>query len=261
MVSPPAKVFSMLIFTEDGGPNGKNAFATIEGLTKELLTHIDSRCKPRRIDFQPATDEAREILVSNGYINTKDRRRRYRLYQVIAAQLKADDGFVVHHFDADRTWRERDRKAPLDAKPVQKHILDHVRILLQQNGVGDAEIDTMLKRYLRLVPYREIEAWLYQNTGRVATYVCRRKDCGCLTRLAEWRADRGLLDEVPDPPAALRCVGKRHNPALIEDFPTGEVYAAEKSLAASIDAMRNCGALRDALARTHHLIAPEGPSA
>ena len=198
--------------------------------------------------------------MANQFTNRRDPRRR-RLYEVIAAQLRLADGFVVHHFDADRTWKDRDPDAPLDAKPVQRDIIEHVRAVLRLNGVPDPEIDAMLARYLRLVPYRELEAWLYQNTEQALERACQRPQCGCVARLEQWRVHRGLLDEVPDPPAALPCVGKRHNLALVERFPTKAVYDAGKSLAAAVDAMFACDALLHAIERTYRPSPPEAPAA
>ncbi len=249
---------SLLVLTEDGGKEGKPAFETVTALTKRLLAYIDHGCDPERIIFDPATDAAREILVANQFTNRRDPRRR-RLYQVIAAQLKLDDGFVVHHFDGDRRWCERDAEAPLEAKPVQKEILEHVRVLLATRGVSDTEIDAMLRRYLRLVPYREIEAWLYQNTEKARTFACGRPQCGCLAKLDQWRADRGLLDEALDPPADLPCVGKRHNLELVAGLPIKAVYDAGKSLATALDAMVGCDALLETLQHKAQRTYPSGP--
>lgn len=255
-MSPPLKDAAILVLTEDGGKDGKHAFETVKSLVKRLLVFLDTRCQTNRIDFTPANDEAREILVGNKFVGTgaaarRDPRRR-QLYQVIAAQLRLDDGFVIHHFDGDCPWRDRDVRAPLEAKPIQRDILDHVRALLELNNVPPAEIDTMLARYLRLVPYREIEAWLYQNTEVARRLVCGMPHCGCLARLDRWRADRTLLDEIPDPPAELACVGKAHNRALTDAFPTQAVYEARKSLQTSVDAMFECPALLHAIERTYN---------
>ena len=249
--------FFVLVLTED---NSEHAFATVRALTKKLLVYLEPLCQTQRIGFTPANDDARAVLVSTYLHNRRDPRRR-RLYEVIAAQLRLGDGFVVHHFDADRTWTERVPDAPLDAKPVQRDIIDHVRAVLRHNDVSEADIDTMLTRYLRLVPYRELEAWLYQNTEQTLARACRRPQCGCVTRIAQWAADRGLLDELSDPPAALPCIGKRHNLALVQAFPTAEVYAAGKSLAAAVDAMFACDALLHALERTYQPPTSEATSA
>lgn len=259
-MSPSSKVLSVLALTEDGGKDGKPAFDTVAALTKRLLRHLDDRCQTNRIAFEPATDEAREVLVANQYTNRRDPRRR-QLYQLIAAQLRLGDGFVVHHFDGDRTWGQRDQKNPLEAKPIQKEILDHVRALLALKGVTSDEVDAMLKRYLRLVPYREIEAWLYQNTEVARSFACKREQCGCLRTLDQWQSDRGLLDELPHPPDALPCVRKRFNTELAAGVPVDEVHRAGKSLATSVDAMLACDALLEALARTHEYSPPESHSA
>lgn len=249
-MSPPSKALSVLVLTEDGGKDGRPAFDTVTALSKRILRHIDGHCQTHRIAFEPATDAARDVLIANQYVNRRDPRRR-QLYQLIAAQLRLGDGFVFHHFDADRTWAERDPRAPLDAKPIQTEILDHVRALLALKDVTADEVEAMLTRYLRLVPYREIEAWLYQNTERARALVCGSAQCGCLARLDAWRDDRKLLDEVVDPPAALPCIGKRHNKDLAAGLPVADVHHTGKSLAASVDAMLECTALLHAIERTY----------
>ena len=253
-MSPPRKVASVLTLTEDGGKDGTRAFETIEALVRCLFKYLDKDCRTSRIDFVPATGEAREVLVANQYTNRRDPRRR-QLYQLVAAQLRLGDGFVVHHFDGDRTWGERDRKNPLEAKPIQKEILDHVRALLALKGVTSEEVETMLQRYLRLVPYREIEAWLYQNTEQTRDFACGRPQCGCYAKLDGWRDDRTRLDEVPHPPDALPCVGKRHNKELAASMSVElleSVHHAGKSLAATINALRECPALLDAIERAYN---------
>lgn len=262
------KDLAVLVFTEDGGSDGgKRAFATVTALVKKLLRYIDGACNNEHIAFAPATDEAREVLVANLYVNRRDLRRR-RLYEVVAAQLKLDDGFVFHHFDADCRWADRNQEQPLNAKPVQQEILDHVRVLLEMpprrgrrersQPVERAEVDAMLARYIRLVPYWEIEAWLYQNTDKALSLARHRPGCRCAELLAAWRADRALLDEQPHPSDQL-CIGKQHNDELVQGFPTAEVYAAGKSLAAAVDAMLECAPLLHAIQRTyqHPIPGPE----
>lgn len=146
-MSAPRKELSVLVLTEDGGPNGKRAFETIQALTRRLLRHLDDACETHKIDFQPANDEAREILVASRFTNRRDPRRR-RLYQVIAAH----------------------------------------------------------------------------------------------------------------PPAALPCVGKRHNLELVQGLPVAEVYEAGKSLAAVLDALFGCEALLHAIERTYQPARAPSPS-
>lgn len=251
---------NFLVLTEDGGPNGKNAFETVRRLTAKLFTYIDSSLNTNEIDFEPATEEARKVLVSNQWV-APDHPQRYRLHQFLAAQLRLDNGFVVHHFDGDSRWGDRNHDEPLEAKPVQAELLNHVRVILEGKEKNLERVDRMMLRYLRLVPYREIEAWLYQNTEKVRAFTCGRPACGCLRQLDEWREDRGLLDESDDPAKALPCVGKSHNKELVRGFPTHEVYEVEKSLAASINKMLDCQDLLGALKSTYARPLPEEPQA
>jgi len=244
-------VCTFLVFTEDGS---KGALATLEALTKKLLRHIDPRCETHRIRFEPGNDDAREILIANQFKNPRHGRRR-QLYRYVATQLTIENRFIVHHVDADRTWGTRDTNPSENAAAIQRDIIDHVRKVLCER-FSDEEIDRRLTRFFRLVPYWEIEAWLYQNTGQALSFCKHRPDCRCAALLAAWKTDRGLLDEQPHP-SDLLCFGKHHNKALVQGFPTAEVVAAGKSLAAAVDAMFACDALLDAIERTYQLL-PSG---
>ncbi len=252
----PDPCLSILVLTED---TGKGAFSTVEGLTKKLLVHLEERCQTHRISFEPANDDMRSLLASTNFANRRDPRRR-RLYQIIAAQLRLEDGFVVHHVDADRTWEDRKRKPSTNAAAVRTEIVDHVRALYRLNGLDEAEIDAILTRFFRLVPYWEIEAWLYQNTERALSFCQHRPTCRCPDLLESWRSDRALLDEQPHP-SDLLCFGKRHNDDLVQGFPTAEVVAAGKSLAAAVETMLACDTLLHAIERTYQPPVTEAPPA
>jgi hypothetical protein len=83
--------------------------------------------------------------------------------------------------------------------------------------------------------------------------------CRCEERLTAWAHDRAL-DEQPHP-SDLLCFGKRHHDALLEAFPTADVTATGKSLAASLAAMLACDALLHAIERTHATPTPSSSSA
>lgn len=265
-----APVASILILTEDGS---NHASATIEMLVRELLRHCSPGIRVDRLDFEPANEDARKLLAGNQFPDAKKYIERTRLHQTIADKLVAEDGFVFQHIDADRRWKERERNPSVNLANLERHILIPVRRLvdaryrgssprprrrkaLQTNGLTEAEltskVNERMTRYIRLVPYREIEAWLYQNT-RVATRLCQANPrCRGVhaTQLAAWAADRGALDEVEHPSDAL-CFGKHHNSELVRGYPTAEVVAAGKSLAAAVDAMLGCDALLHAIQRTY----------
>lgn len=255
MSVPADPVCTFLVFTEDGS---KGAVSTIEALTKKLLRYIDPACETHRIRFEPGNDEAREILTANQFKNPRHD-RRFQLYRYVATQLTIENRFIVHHVDADRTWGSRGSDPSENAAAIQRDIIDHVRKVLCER-FSDEEIDRRFTRFFRLVPYWEIEAWLYQNTGQALSFCKHRPDCRCAALLAAWKVDRGLLDEQPHP-SDLLCVGKHHNLALVQAFPTAEVYAAGKSLAAAIDAMFACDALLHAIERTYQPLTSEANSA
>lgn len=247
--------FAVLVLTEDGS---EHAFATVRAVGKKLLRQVDDRCQTHKIDFTPANDEARKILAGNQFRGRRHPHRR-RMYQLVAAQLRLSDGFVFHHVDADMTWSDP-RRASTDPAAVEAELLAHVEELLRMNGVDDEAIAEMRSRFLRLVPYWELEAWLYQNADRAAALCpgpphCRRD---CRTRLAAWAADRTLLDEEKDPSDQL-CFGKRHNLDLVEGLPAAAMYGAGKSFAAAVDGMFACDPLLRAIERTYSSLAPSGP--
>ncbi|MBK9754229.1 MAG: hypothetical protein IPO88_12115 [Nannocystis sp.] len=250
-MSEPA--FSVLVLTEDGSPR---ALETIELLVKKMFRHLDPCCDNHRIRFEPGNDQAREVLTANQFKNPRHRYLRL-LYGYIATQLVLPDRFVFHHVDADRRWSDRKRKPSENAAAVERDILTHVRLRLQGEKLPDAEIDRLMTRYFTLVPYWELEAWLYQNTDR-ALQLCRHTaDCRCPELLAAWRADRSLLDDVAHPSDQL-CLGKRHNDALLEGYPTADVIAANTSLAAAVNTLLACDALLRAIERTYEYLPDPG---
>ena len=255
MSVPADPTCTFLVFTEDGS---KDALATIEALTKKLLRYIDPACETHRIRFEPGNEEAREILTANQFKNPRHG-RRFQLYRYVATQLTIENRFIVHHVDADRTWGARDADPSENAAAIQRDIIDHVRKVLCER-FSDEEIDRRLARFFRLVPYWEIEAWLYQNTGQALCFCKDRPACRCAALLADWKSDRGLLDETRHP-SDLLCFGKHHNEALVQGFPTAEVVAAGKSLAAAVDAMFACDALLHAIERTYQPTPSEAPVA
>lgn len=249
-MSVGAAAFSVFILSEDGSEYAPD---TLKALLKHIFRFIDERCRTHRIDFQPPDDpEVRRVLVANQWTGRK-RSERVSLYKYLAERLRDDAAIIVHHIDADVRWSDRSRTPPLNASLVPDAIRKHVRALLAR-FYSDAELDRRLARYLLLVPYLELEAWLYQHT-ELALDLCRQHPT-CrgrhAERLASWRADRSLLDDESDPEQSLPCIGKKHNKDLAgPGYPIKEVVAAERSLAAAVAEFFECEPLLDALARTY----------
>jgi len=266
---------SFLVLTEDGS---EHAFATLQTLLRELIRYLEPLIRPERLHFDPVNDEARKLLSANQFADSKRYIERTRVHRTIAERLVIDTGFVVQHVDADRVWSDRERDPSANVANLEKHIVAPVRQLVESryrgvtprrgrgrvasSALSETDIQSRVRermsRYIRFVPHREIEAWLYQNTTRAAALCRENPSCRGkhVEKLASWRADRGLLDELPRPAKEL-CFGKQHNSELAKGYPTGEVVAAGKSLAAAVDVMLGCDALLHAIQRTYETTAGE----
>jgi len=167
---------------------------------------------------------------------------------------------VLFHIDGDRPWKEHEESencAKFDelVRVTLPQVADRGRANAPRGkarAAANAEPSPALHldRLLLIAPFRSIEAWLYQNIP-VAIELCRRHHGGAHGgALQDWEGKREELDELPAPEDEV-CLGKGHNLDLAKrGFPAAEVYAVKKSFAASVDRLRGCVALADALERT-----------
>lgn len=246
---------SVLLLTEDGS---EHAPAVLELVTKRLFCYLDAGCKTQWINFEPGDDEARRLLTGNAWM--EHRRDRVSIHKYVAQKLHNERGFVVHHVDADQTWRQytTQTQKPQVTK-LDRMLLTPVRKILHatykahdpesSDATLAAKVEARMTRFFRLIPCWEMEAWLYQNTEPARRLCKQRPTCQCDSLLSKWHADRSLLDEVENTPDQL-CLGKAHNKELAQGLPVDKIYAANKSLAAALDAMLRCNALLDAIQRT-----------
>lgn len=256
-MTPPV-LASFLILPEDTSPH---AFPTLRTLVQGFLLHLEPRADHERIRFEPINDEAARLLAGNQIVASRHYGARIRMHRTIIDQLADDAGFVFHHVDADRMWHERRINPSTNVTHMEDHVRCHVidgltahlrdhSPHLTEDQLQSAVRERMT-RYILVVPYRELEAWLYQNTDVAERLCLDNPNCrgGHVDKLNHWRSDRRLLDELPNPPTAL-CLGKSHNRALAANFPVASVIRAGKSLAACLKSMRRCNALQRVLRRT-----------
>ncbi len=107
-----------------------------------------------------------------------------------------------------------------------------------------------MRRLLVLSPCYSIESWLYQATKELLAYCRQKHDVEeHLQRIESWAADRTLLDEVwqPKKEHVLSCIGDRYNEELSKAFPAEEVWLADRSFFESVEHLRSCPALIEAL--------------
>jgi hypothetical protein len=241
----PGRCLSVLVLTEDSASDSHDVIAT---LTKKTFQMIVEGCQTHRIEFQPADALAKQATRGTQWKSA--RVDRVSLVRTIANKLLEAEpqGFVVFHIDGDRSWRER------------SHSENHARFgqLIEQpvrdliHGLrGEAAADQAMERLFLLIPFYSIEAWLFQNLDRLRR-LCQTQYAGRdLETVATWEADRGLLDEIWKPKAAI-CVKAQHNVVLAEGFPADEAYGVGKSYTEVVDQMMVCAVLETALLATMH---------
>jgi hypothetical protein len=249
----------ILVLTED---SGSQAQPTIQKLLKEALkiVVVGVDLNPARVRLEPLAENerARHAVRANQWKEQPPTRETILLLGLIAAQLVQPAGFVVFHFDTDRVWSERDDSE--NRRKFEAIIRDGVRRILRgeaplpvsshpRSKLTAEQIEAALGRLLVLSPCYSIESWLYQATRELLTHCRERHDSDEHVRLIEsWAADQTLLDEVARPKDdELPCVGDRYNEELSKAFPAVDVWLAERSFFESVERLRNCSALIEAL--------------
>ena len=251
---------SFLILTEDSAPD---ACEPIEALVKRMLLLIAPSCQTHRIEFEPRTEAARSAMRGTNWKSKPDdfgHPKLVLLGRIIAAKLLEEEApsFVLFHVDGDRVWAERESSENVQKFPefVQTYVAPSLDATLRRRRERTLDEDALkgakeaaLTHLLRLTPFWCIEAWLYQNTTLVHR-LCEQS-CGAhLDQIKGWSEERGALDELPTPKKAI-CVSSKHNVELARGhFPTGAVFAADKSFAAAVMTLLDCPDLYAALART-----------
>ncbi|MFY0581832.1 hypothetical protein ACN28S_52940 [Cystobacter fuscus] len=181
------------------------------------------------------------------------------LIRTLATQVLLEDGWVLFHFDGDRPWGTRDSSE--NVAKFQTLVWASVRELVvlkfaeQRDGSTpqalEARARVRMTRLKTVVPFYSIEAWLFQNTHEAIRISQESYSGRDVEQFQAWAQDRTTLDEVLKPKEAV-SLGAAHNLDLASNgFPTREVHAAGKSFAAVVDALKQDGELRDALARTY----------
>jgi hypothetical protein len=249
----------ILVLTED---SGSQAQPTIQKLLKEALKLVVQGVdlNPTRVRIEPPAENERALhaVSANKWKEQPPTRETILLFGLIAAQLRQPAGFVVFHFDTDRVWTQRDtseNRQKFDAiirEGVRRILLGEAPPPFAQRPppkLTPEQIEAALERLFVLSPCYSIESWLYQATKELLAYCQKHHASEKHVQLIEsWAADRALLDEVPQPKDdALACVGDHHNAELAKVFPAEEVWLAERSFYESVERLRGCSALVEAL--------------
>jgi hypothetical protein len=249
----------ILVLTED---SGSQAQPTIQKLLKEafklVVQGVDLNPVRVRIEPPPANEQALRAVSANQWKEHPPKRETILLLGLIAAQLLQPASFVVFHFDTDQVWTERHTSE--NRQKFEAIIREGVRRILRGEAplpvnqrtrptLTAEQIENALGRLLVLSPCYSIESWLYQATKELLAYCQKRHESAEHVQLIEsWSMDRMLLDEVSRPKDdALPCVADHHNAELAKAFPAEEVWLAERSFFESVERLRSCSALVEAL--------------
>lgn len=249
----------ILVLTED---SSRQAQATIQKLLKEALKLVVEGVdlNPARVRFEPLPENERALhaVHANRWKEQPPPRETILLLGLIAARLLEPAGFVVFHIDTDRAWSER------NTSENRRKFETIIRAGVRRTLLGEAplpinprprptltpeQVEAALGRLLVLSPCYSIESWLYQATKELLALCQGRHESEEHVGLIEsWSVDRTLLDEVLKPKTdVLPCVGGYQNDALAKVFPAEDVYLAERSFFESVERLRNCSALVEAL--------------
>lgn len=252
-----APCLSILVWSED---RASDAHDTVGALAKKMLTLIDPACRTNRVELEPLNTEAASALKGAGWKSTsaRDLPKLVGLRRAIASKLlESTDGvagFVFFHIDGDTAWKrhadsEQSAKFALLAAAVERLVAETLT-----RKERSAEVPAVMSRFLPLMPFHSVEAWLFQNTAELAR-VCA-VSCGRhVTLIQAWATRRDELDELEgehQPKKKVDCVRSEDRLALASKaYPAHAVYAIGKSYTAAVDHLRACPDLRAALARTH----------
>lgn len=256
----PARL-SIVVLTEDSAPDAR---ATIEALARKMLPLVVPNCRVHdRIAFLPTNRDDEEGMFRCIWKGTDPRHRdaRVRLYRYIARKLCEHQTFVLFHVDGDTPWEQRARSENV-AKIGNAIILIEQAASVGQNNVRRLRSNDESKpvepvkpdfnQFLPIVPFYTIESWLYQNI-QTAADICRREHGGKhVHTLHSLEQRRHELDEIVKPAESLAlCIGKKYNLELAScGFPARPTYEVEKSFYDTVEKLRSCAKLVDALKST-----------
>lgn len=243
----------VLILSED---SAGNALPSLRALTRSLLRLVDPSYRAERVDLEPEAEEAQRAMHANLWKGTKKSAGHQKLVMIaraMARHILDERGFVLFHVDADQAWSNR--ATPSDnlrrfQNDVRLFVSRAVDDLIARNRVA-RDREAILARLHLVSPYWCIESWLYQNTA-VATALCHKHYRGLHADVFEgWGQRRDELDEV-EMPKDRGCIGSKHNHELAsQGFPGRAVHEVGKSFSETVERLRSCSALVEALAATH----------
>jgi hypothetical protein len=245
------RLATILLLPED---TSRGSEKTLEHLVSKSLRLLDSACPTEQINFEPATEEAKEIANAPGWRDQtpKNAEKLRRVLAAIATRISQPGNYAIFHFDGDTTWSNR--TGSKEREQFESKVLQKIKEILrtppkkrtarrEPNPPQEPqEIERNFARLLPMVPFYSIESWLYQNTLEAlkicdsAKYKENERE-SARQKFEAWAKDRSSLDELEKPKDKV-CLWSNHNQTLAsQSFPTREVYDVGKSFKAFVDSL------------------------
>jgi hypothetical protein len=221
-----------LVLSEDGS---HDAVPSLAALTTEMFQILMPGIKVHLLKdtFEPPEARLRRSLTANKWKSrsAQDQFLRTELVRYIATHLLRPNGFVIFHFDGDTSYRDRTSSPSTVqfARQIVAPVSQLVRKPPQQPARTDEEVEQIVQKLIRYVPYYCVEAWMYYNLP-VLEGICRAR-VGAKNEpvLATWSADPAEIEEA-EKPWSLVAAGKDHNRALAEQaYPANVAFDTRKS--------------------------------
>lgn len=243
-----ASCLAVYVLSEDAGAGeGEYVHRTWVALLRRMLRIVDPACdtQPACVAFEQPEPGVREVMAGNQWrVRRRNHPARVHFWRVIADRLQ-EGCVVVFHVDGDVSWAaQADSETVADVERIARARLRDV--LLERNATDCA---ALMRCFVAVHPFYEVEAWLFQNTPVLRRLCEGRPDLW--PRINAWEQDRARLDGLEKPKREMPFMA-RHNRELAEEaFPAEAVFAAEGSFHHAVLALDGCPAVRAGLAATH----------
>jgi hypothetical protein len=235
------KPVSILFLPEDQDPGVLKAFL------EKMLYLVDPGApvyNPAKIGLTLAS-HFHHFFSSGQWKSTAARQKRIDLIQFLQSQLQRPDieSFVIIHVDGDRPYAQSaEGTVSQNQQQLDALVTSRLRDGLQARP-------NLLDRFLVVVPFYSIEAWLYQNTDTALLLYQQhyRAHTHDMARFEAWRQNPEHLDEVEKPKEAVSLGAGFHLELATKGFPAQRVYDVRKSFYKSVERLCACRPLVAAL--------------
>lgn len=230
----------VIVLTEDTGESAPEVIKALVEKMVHFVHGISSVPVPRKmiiVDEQEQASKLAAAMRSNGW---KNRRQQIDFARELANILsRREPTLILLHMDGDCLWSKSEGgKKGQNVEPFE----NDVRPAVLQHLVDKKQVER-ISRLVLLVPYYNIEAWIFQNlTDSIALYeklpesTPYRKEN--LRRLRAFEQDRTQLDEQTTLKNFKLLNTRENRLALAQKLPAKKAYAVGCSFTAAVNKLQ-----------------------